>query len=198
MKASTANTKAQKKEASRLRILQSARKLFSERGIHGASVADIMKEAGLTHGGFYAHFKNKADLVNATFTYTLDDTREQWFQRSAENEGEDIKNLIDSYLTASHRDHRASGCPFSCLTPEMSLDKPHTADSVEKGLKKSLQRTEQSLSEDASEKDSRAAATLAMLIGGMMLSRSVKTKKFSNFLLEACKTHAYELHDIEA
>lgn len=79
----------------------------------------------------------------------------------------------------------------------MSLDKPHTADSVEKGLKKSLQRTEESLSEEASEKDSRAAATLAMLIGGMMLSRSVKTKKFSNFLLEACKTHAYELHDIE-
>ena len=73
-----ANAKAQKKRASRERILRSAASQLRSMGIDGASVSSIMEEAGLTHGGFYAHFEDKLDLINAAFAYAMDSSREQW------------------------------------------------------------------------------------------------------------------------
>jgi TetR/AcrR family transcriptional repressor of nem operon len=88
----------------RERIVATAARLFRERGIAGVSVADVMAEAGLTHGGFYKHFASKdalvAEAVAAAFT-----------DQASAIAGTGRAELLDAYLSAGHRDHPGGGCP---------------------------------------------------------------------------------------
>src|SRR5258708_11109280 len=87
----------------REKILASAAKLFRERGIDGVSLVDIMKAAGLTHGGFYGQFKSKEDLVAQAFARAISNKRQAWMQVVEQAEGNPFKALADTYLHEQHR-----------------------------------------------------------------------------------------------
>src|SRR5271154_7483211 len=105
--------KEEQKERSHETILESAARLLRERGISGARVADVMKGAGLTVGGFYAHFGSKEELVDDALRRTGTELRERLFSRLDEKpEADRAEVVLQRYLSAAHRDAPTMGCPL--------------------------------------------------------------------------------------
>src|SRR5260370_9091563 len=107
------NAKVMQKGRSHESILKSAARLVREKGISGARVADVMKGAALTVGGFYAHFPSKDELVNETLRRTGAVLRDRLFARLEQRaETDRAQVLLDRYLSADHRDGMALECPL--------------------------------------------------------------------------------------
>jgi len=189
------NLKTEQKIAAKARILDSAAQLLREKGLNGAGVAEIMKNAGLTHGGFYAHFKNKTDLVNQAFTHAMDTSRENWFEELDNATAETtLKTLINRYLSRDHRDNIDTGCPLPPLSADMSASGIDSTNTLEKNLKKSIKRNadqiknlENNLEVDPTDE---AIAQLALSVGGILLARAVENSSFSDRILKACRQMA--------
>src|SRR5258706_7198342 len=98
------------KQETHARIVKKASVRLREKGAHGIGGADLMKEAGLTHGGFYAHFDSREALVIEAFAYAMDRSTERW-RKIAEQTAADkqLETIIDSYLTPVHRDDACHG-----------------------------------------------------------------------------------------
>jgi TetR/AcrR family transcriptional regulator, transcriptional repressor for nem operon len=99
--------------ANREKILQVAGTLFRERGYDGIAVADIMKRAGLTHGGFYGHFPSKDDLAAEIISRVLG--REGWLERLTGKRRPAMADVVSNYLSPRHRDDPGHGCLFAAL-----------------------------------------------------------------------------------
>src|SRR5215469_3225005 len=95
------------KQETRERIVDAAATALRARGIDGVSVADIMADAGLTHGGFYAHFRSKEELVGAALKRAATQTIGILSQEPQ------IDAVIDTYLSAGHAAHPELGCPLA-------------------------------------------------------------------------------------
>src|SRR5437762_113349 len=105
---------------SRERIVETAAQLFRERGFEGIGVADLMKEAGLTHGGFYGHFSSKEDLVAEASARALMRSL-ALFSTVAEQGGADpLSAIATAYLTSRHRDNPGEGCLLAALGSDVS------------------------------------------------------------------------------
>src|SRR5262249_22494023 len=102
------------------RVLVEAAKQIRAHGPLGVGVAEIMKRAGLTHGGFYAHFKSKDALIAAAIGKMFEGACTRW-QRTTEarNASSGLGTYIDWYLSAEHRDARESGCPIVALSSDL-------------------------------------------------------------------------------
>src|ERR1700736_5877138 len=100
----------------RARVIEVAGRLFREKGFNGVGVADIMKGAGLTHGGFYGQFASKDDLAIKACAQTLDRSVARWTRLAA---GDDpLAAIVTSYLAPSHRNAPGSGCAMSALSAD--------------------------------------------------------------------------------
>lgn len=162
--------------ANRRKILEAAARFFLEHGFESVSVAKIMHAAGLTHGGFYGHFKSKDDLIAQTLAYSLD---------ASLLANLDLADLTTNYLTTKHRDDRAGGCVVAGLGAE-TIRQTALAREV---MTESLQRQIQHLSRNApgeNEADKRRAAigSWAAMVGAVILARMCQDSKLSNEILE--------------
>ncbi|MFJ2173591.1 TetR/AcrR family transcriptional regulator [Streptomyces sp. NPDC087851] len=111
-------------EENRRRVVETASRLFRERGTH-VSVADLMKAAGLTHGGFYKQFASKEALVDEATAHafgTLTRLHEGGAERYDGERDAAQRALIDTYLSTEHRDSAADGCPVAALASDMARD----------------------------------------------------------------------------
>jgi AcrR family transcriptional regulator len=98
--------------------------------------------AGLTHGGFYAHFDDKLDLINAAFAYAMDSSREQWSKNlDPADHAKALGTMINRYLSRDHRDHPEEGCPLPALAADMALHREDTAETVEACARSSIEGT---------------------------------------------------------
>ncbi|MBX9649163.1 MAG: TetR/AcrR family transcriptional regulator [Xanthobacteraceae bacterium] len=94
---------------------------FGKAGAHGMSVADLMKLAGLTHGGFYSHFESREALVIDAFTLAMDRTVAQWTGLTKAMPVEQrLRVFVASYLSPKHRDDRAQGCVLPALGTDIA------------------------------------------------------------------------------
>ncbi|WP_088834078.1 TetR/AcrR family transcriptional regulator, partial [Paenibacillus tyrfis] len=164
------------------RIIESAAKAFRTNGIRDISVPFIMKGAGLTHGGFYSHFDNKEQLVSETCHYAISDTI-SLLQKAAEKEvGESkIDAVIDFYLSPYHRDHTEMGCILPALSSEIS----RLSEEVRQVFTRDLQRMIDFIADLAEINKSIGSAVLSMMVGTLVLARSVNDPNFSDSLLES-------------
>src|SRR5437868_7121159 len=106
--------------ASRERILAAASRLFRERGLDGIGVADLMQDAGLTHGGFYGHFSSKEELMAEACANALGKSVQRW-AKLAEREGaRALEALLESYLSKEHRDNPGRGCALATLGADVA------------------------------------------------------------------------------
>ena len=109
------------------RIVRKASVRLREKGAHGIGVADLMKEAGLTHGGFYAHFDSREALVIEAFADAMDRSTERWRKLGeATTPDRRFATIVDSYLTALHRDNPGHGCAIPTLGAEIARESPRT------------------------------------------------------------------------
>jgi len=176
--------RADEKAEARERIIVAASKLIRERGIAGLKVADVMADAGLTHGAFYAHFDNKEVLVEAAFHAALDH-REAWF-KSAEKQPrtERLNHLAESYLSKRHRDAPDKGCAFAALARDFAQAGGPLPGVFEAELNVSLKRLT-TLLEDGAADSQQAMGLLSLCVGGMVLARAVDDPALSDNLLKA-------------
>src|SRR3954467_220421 len=109
------------------RIVKKASVRLRERGAHGIGVADLMKDAGLTHGGFYAHFDSREALVIEAFGYAMDRSTERW-RKLAEQTPPDqrLAAIVEAYLTPAHRDDPGHGCAVPTLGAEIARESAKT------------------------------------------------------------------------
>ena len=108
----------------RERIVEAAAQLFRERGFDGIGVADLMKEAGLTHGGFYGHFSSKEDLIAEASARALTRSLALWSKVAERAPGDPLSAIAGVYLTSRHRDDPGTGCLLAALGPDVSRQGP--------------------------------------------------------------------------
>src|SRR5260370_27058785 len=115
------------KQETHARIVKKASVRLREKGAHGIGVADLMKEAGLTHGGFYAHFDSREALVIEAFAYAMDRSTERW-RKIAETTPPDkpLATIVGSYLTPVHRDDPGHGCAGPTVGAGIRRGSPET------------------------------------------------------------------------
>ncbi len=166
----------------RAAILQAAGRLFRRRGIAAVPVADITREAGLTHGAFYGHFASKDALAAESCRTSLEDAAARWAARAGQARSlgrEPIAALIDGYLTERHRDAPEEGCALAALGPEIARAGPPLSDALGTGvaalaavLEQEIARRTPGIAE--TDRVRTALAILAALTGGIVLARACR------------------------
>ena len=175
------------KQETHARIVRKASVRLREKGAHGIGVADLMKEAGLTHGGFYAHFDSREALVIEAFTYAMDRSIANW-RKAAEQIAPEkrLESTIDSYLTSVHRDDPGRGCALPTLGAEIARESPKTRKAFAAKLDQMIEMLADQIPElprKAARKQ--AIAALATMMGTLVLSRIAGGGEFSDEVLAA-------------
>ena len=175
------------KQETHARIVRKASVRLREKGAHGIGVADLMKEAGLTHGGFYAHFDSREALVIEAFAYAMDRSMEYWRKTAAQTPPDKrFATIIDSYLTTVHRDDPGHGCAIPTLGAEIARESPKARKAFAAKLEQMIEMMADHIP-DLPRKAARkqAAATLATMMGTLVLSRIAGSGEFSEEILAA-------------
>jgi TetR/AcrR family transcriptional repressor of nem operon len=169
------------------RIVKKASVRLREKGAHGIGVADLMKEAGLTHGGFYAHFDSREALVIEAFTHAMDRSTERWRKLAEQTPPEKrLATIVNSYLTPIHRDDLGNGCAVPALGAEIARESAKTrrvfAGRLEQ-MVEILAAQIQGVPRKAARKQ--AMATLATMMGTLVMARIAGSGDFSQEILGA-------------
>jgi TetR/AcrR family transcriptional repressor of nem operon len=168
------------------RILDVATRLFRERGIDGISVADLMKAAGLTHGGFYGHFKSKEDLVAQACARAVSRMRQNWTNVIDQATGDPLEALAATYLTPKHRDGAGRGCPMAALGSEMARQAAPVRRAFTDELRPFLDYLSRIVQGSSNNlRRQKALAAYAGLVGALIVSRAVDDPGLSNEILSA-------------
>jgi TetR/AcrR family transcriptional regulator, transcriptional repressor for nem operon len=176
-------SKAQKAKTHE-RIVKLAAKRFREEGLAGIGIAELMKEAGLTVGGFYKHFDSRDHLVAEAVSSAFGG----WTRRvEAANSGGppvSYEKLIDDYLNETHRDNPGTGCALSALAPEIARSGKRTRSLTSEQVRNDIHLIATLLpSKDKHVARSRAILTFSALVGAMCLARAVSDEALSREIL---------------
>src|SRR3984893_1504490 len=175
----------QKMAEHREQIIEAAAKRFREKGFDGISVAELMKEVGLTHGGFYGHFTSKEELVSLASQRAMRSTSAKWARVIGEAPGDPLAALAKDYLSTRHQDHPEAGCLFAALGGELGRQPvlvQKAAMEVQLQFLYILSRVVPGRAKAARRR--KAIVVFAELIGGMILARSVPDPELSQEILK--------------
>lgn len=163
----------------RQKILEAASRLFRAQGFEGVTVADVMKAAGLTHGGFYGHFKSKDDLIAQTMTYIFAGSPTEI----------DLARFTEDYLSRSHCNNLEQGCPTAGLGADTIHQAPEARAAMTAGLRQHIERLSKSAQgKNAAEKRQAAIGSWAAMVGALILARLSDDPKLSDEILKQTKT----------
>lgn len=177
------------KRNTRGRIIEAAAAAFRQRGIAEVSVGDVMREAGLTHGGFYAHFASKDDLLVAAVAHASAQVTETIESKAATDASmEPLLRAAFAYLSAAHFSHPEWGCPIAALGPDLIRSSPKVRRTLAAGIKERLEQLYHLASPrvppEARKRE--IAGVLACMVGGLILARGLKESDGLE-LLENCQ-----------
>jgi TetR/AcrR family transcriptional regulator, transcriptional repressor for nem operon len=175
------------KQETHARIVKKASVRLREKGAHGIGVADLMKEAGLTHGGFYAHFDSREALVIEAFAYAMDRSVEHWRKIAAETlPAKRLSTIIDSYVSTVHRDDPGRGCAVPTLGAEIARESAKTRKAFGAKLEQLIEVMADQMP-DVPRKTARkqAMGTLATMMGTLVMSRVAGSGDLSDEILVA-------------
>lgn len=180
------------KQRSHSRILDAAAQLFRERGVEATSVADVMKTAGMTHGGFYRHFDSKEDLIAASFRHAVDDVvSDMEREETSEGRKKERQDYIAKYLSQAHAQDSRNGCPLAAMGTELART---TGATHQAGAQASDRMA--ALLQDTSEIGSgQGLAAMALLMGTITLARLTESEEKADRALEAGRTAIGLLQD---
>lgn len=155
-------------------ILNEAARLFREKGFDAVSVAEIMKAAGLTHGGFYGHFKSKEDLIAHAIDHAT----------GASPVSDDVSAWIDGYLSASHRDHPELGCPVAAMCGLMQDRALEPRAAMAKKISAQIDSLMEAMpGSNSAERRRSAIGSFSAMAGAIILARSIDDPDMSELVL---------------
>ena len=178
-------------EQNRRLIVETASRMFRLQGLENVAVADVMKESGFTHGGFYNHFKSKDDLATEAVASAFD--------HAAKNLSEDIasgndpqkalNSILANYLSPAHRDTSTGGCPATAFPVDSARSGKDVQAAFADGIEAYLEIFAGRMDGDKREVRQRAVALLSGIVGALLLSRAVKKSqpKLSDELLSSAR-----------
>jgi len=192
MKSSRKRSDQSRKEATHDRIVHAAARAIRRSGYSGTGVADIMKDAGLTHGGFYAHFESReamlaeaADRAGAESVATL----ERIAAAAPPEKG--LQALIQAYLSKEHLEGPDSGCPMAALGSEMPRQAPEVRRAATRRIKEAIDLVARQLPEwGKPSAHEQALATLSTMVGALVLARAVDDPKLCEAFRSAALKHS--------
>ena len=166
----------------RERIVEAASRLFRDRGFDGIGVDAIMREAGLTHGGFYRHFDSKEALAAEATKHAID--RSNAWQAGVTSLGE----LVSGYLSSRHRADRANGCPVAALGADVARHGASTRKGLTAGIRGQVDRIAALLKRGTpANRRRRAIVTYAGIVGALTLARAVDDPALAQEILVAAR-----------
>ena len=172
-------------DSTRERILKTASKRFRKDGIEGAGIADLMKAAGLTHGGFYFHFASKEDLVREAMNEAFDQTNalNEW---RAQNGESGLQAIVRGYLQPSRRNRPQNGCAAAALVAEIARHPVSTRRAFMAKLECLLELIGAQLpGGDATTRRRGAVGIFAVMMGALQLARAEPNPTRSKQILES-------------
>jgi len=181
----------EKAAANRARVVKEAARLFRDHGVDGVGVADVMKQAGLTHGGFYNHFASKETLAAEAIALAFEQAIARLEKQASEKDApaKALAAYIARYLGLENRDAPGPTCPMAALGTDAARQGPHIREAFSAGTARYLEKFAALMpgpsSGEAEEPDRRAAAiaTVSMLIGGLTLARAITDRSLSDEIL---------------
>ena len=178
-------SKAQKEKTHKC-IVAIASKRFREKGLAGFGIAELMKEAGLTVGGFYKHFDSRDELVAEAVSDAFGIWQHQKEAAEAGGQPLSFEKLIDDYVSDLHRKNPGSGCAFSALAPELARSDERTRALTSEQAREDIKLIAGLLpGKDRRAARSRAILTFSALVGAMSLARAVSDDALSHEILES-------------
>jgi len=173
------------KQETRKRVVKAAAAAVRARGPDGVSVAEIMKEAGLTHGGFYAHFASKdallAEAIGEAFTQSR---RRMPLYDEALSDDAALEGFVDRYVSAVHRDHPETGCVIAAMSSHIPRQAAPVREVFDRGVTGLVAGIAARLTRTPPEdREELAASLLAEASGAVALARAVADRDLSNRLL---------------
>ena len=166
------------------RIVRIASKRIRENGLEGVAIADLMKELGLTVGGFYKHFDSRDDLVLEALRGATGPWEKVILAAEAGGPPVTYESLIDSYLNATHRDHPGNGCAMSALACDIARGSKQIRSVFTEWIKSSIELIANLLPQDDSASRSKAILALTAVIGAVEVARAVSDQALSDDILE--------------
>jgi AcrR family transcriptional regulator len=181
------------KPKTRKRIVDAAKRMFKLHGYNGVGVNRIMGEAGLTHGGFYAHFSGKEELFAEVVRWfgPSDKMHKRALPEKCIAE-DNLKAFVRSYLSEVHMNDVIEGCPLASLTMEVSRAGPVVRQSYTHALRDAVTRFRRQMTQRETNTEAAAYSTLALCIGGLALARAVDSNETAGVILKACEEAAVE------
>lgn len=190
------HSKAEKAKTHK-RIVAIASKRFREEGLAGIGIADLMKEAGLTVGGFYKHFPSRDALVAEAVGCALELWKRQVDAATAGGPPVTYESLVDEYLSEAHRDHPGAGCPVGALAGDLARSDKRTRAVVSRKIRDNLELLATLIRKanktDESSARSQAILTYCALVGAIGMARAVSDEELSREIL---KTAAQRLKNL--
>jgi TetR/AcrR family transcriptional repressor of nem operon len=178
------------KLATRRRIVEAAGQAFRERGLAETGVDEVMRRAGLTHGGFYAHFRDKTELVAEACAAAFDAAVPNLERIAAlPTPAARARLLIDSYLAARHRDNRGSGCMVVAVAADMARLTGAAREGYSRGFAQHIERLSAALRlcEDAAENRVRVTHLMSSLVGALLFARAIDDPVQSEAILHSMR-----------
>lgn len=197
MRSARPNAKAAAKQASHERILEVAARAIRQTGYDGTGVADIMKQAGLTHGAFYAHFASR----DAMLAEAVDRASAESVAKTAEvlahaPPAQALAAMLRAYLSKAHIDHPEVGCPMAALASEMPRQSPEVRRVTTRRIKEMVDLVaRQSPDWGQPGAHERALFTVATMVGAVMLARAVDEPGLSDSFCQSALAHLVPQQD---
>lgn len=158
-----------------------------ERGIAGASVDDVMEAAGLTRGGFYAHFRDKTALAREAIDFAFERAASLWLGHDSAQGQPWRKRTAARYLSEHQLDHVGEGCAAPALAAEVARSEPELRTQMGTSLDKIIQGIASRIGGDPATSRARAIAFLATCVGGLSLARAVGSRAMAREIMDACR-----------
>ncbi|MFT4714829.1 MAG: TetR/AcrR family transcriptional repressor of nem operon [Candidatus Azotimanducaceae bacterium] len=174
--------RAEQKTMSLHNIVSAASKRLTKEGLKGTSIQNVMKDAGLTHGAFYAHFDNKEALTEAAFSHAIESRQTKWVADKNESFEGRLSQMAESYLSETHRDQREFGCAIAALASEVSK----ANESFKQRYSNTIEQTINDIALDDENLIDEAILFLATMTGAINLARNTENQAFSNRILNTC------------
>jgi len=173
-------------EKNRDRVIDVAAALFRERGFDGIGLASLMNAAGLTHGGFYGQFKSKEDLAAQASGRALAENLQKWSSVIDGAAGDPLREIVAFYLSEDHRDAPGQGCAVAALGADAARHGGALRSTFTEGVGVYLEILSKIMpGGSTAEKRRKAMATLAEMVGAIILARAVDDADLSKGILEA-------------
>ncbi|WP_326540083.1 TetR/AcrR family transcriptional regulator [Pseudorhodoferax sp.] len=184
-----------RKQLTHDRIVETAAGVMREAGFWGVGVADVMKRAGLTHGGFYAHFASRDALLCEAIAHAGRDSAARLAKSTAQRQARGaspLRALVDAYLSEGHLAASTQGCPVAALASEMPRQSAEVAAAATVRVRALVDAVGRTLPADAAEQ---ASVVAAQLVGALQLARALGDNAEGRALLAATRRNVLAQFD---